>query len=277
MEKIIEIVGQTDGPTSIILVGVHGDEICGPIALSKILPSLKIERGRVLFGYGNPKAIKARVRYFETNLNRMFKPEKTLSARELDSYEYNRAKFLKKYLDQADALLDIHSSSNPNSQSFIICEENAKDIYKYLSFDLVVSGFDVIEPGGTDYYMNKQGKIGICIECGNSNDPKAISLAEESIQEFLKVRGHISGELKEYPQNLINMYRLYLTKTNSFKLTKNFADFESVYQGQLIGMDGKQPIQADRDGVILFAQSKESIGEEVFLLGERTNGKSDLS
>jgi succinylglutamate desuccinylase len=252
MEKIIEIVGQTDGPTSIILVGVHGDEICGPIALSKILPSLKIERGRVLFGYGNPKAIKARVRYFETNLNRMFKPEKTLSARELDSYEYNRAKFLKKYLDQADALLDIHSSSNPNSQSFIICEENAKD-------------------------MNKQGKIGICIECGNSNDPKAISLAEESIQEFLKVRGHISGELKEYPQNLINMYRLYLTKTNSFKLTKNFADFESVYQGQLIGMDGKQPIQADRDGVILFAQSKESIGEEVFLLGERTNGKSDLS
>lgn len=269
MEKIIELIGQTDGSTSIILVGVHGDEICGPIALSKILPTLKIERGRVLFGYGNPKAIKARVRHFEADLNRMFKPEEILSAREPNSYEYNRAKFLREYLDQADALLDIHSSSNPNSQPFIICEENAKDIRKYLPFDLVVSGFDAIEPGGTDYYMNKQSKIGICIECGNSNDPKAISLAEKSILEFLKARGHISGELKRYQQDLINMYSLYLTKTNDFRLVKNFADFESVSQGQPIGIDSKQPVQADRDGIILFAQSKKVVGEEAFLLGEK--------
>ena len=59
LEEVIQFKGKQDGPTSIILAGVHGDETSGVEAFKKMLPTLVIDRGRVLFGYGNPAAIAA--------------------------------------------------------------------------------------------------------------------------------------------------------------------------------------------------------------------------
>ena len=69
-EEITQLIGKEDGATSIIIVGIHGDQLCGVEALKKILPNLEIERGKVLFGYGNPRAIEAHQHYTDVNLNR---------------------------------------------------------------------------------------------------------------------------------------------------------------------------------------------------------------
>src|ERR1700674_4153678 len=113
-DEVIELIGKEKGSTSMILVGVHGDEKCGVEAINKILPNLQIEKGRVLIAYGNPRAIELNIRFTEANLNRMFKSNDHLSESDKKSYEYKRAQFLKKYLDQADALLDVHASFTPN-------------------------------------------------------------------------------------------------------------------------------------------------------------------
>lgn len=269
-EGINEIIGKENGPTSIILAGVHGDEICGIKAFEKILPTLQIKKGRVLFGYGNPRGIELGKRLTDTNLNRMFKDEDLLSEKEKSSYEYKRAQFLKKYFSEADALLDVHASNTENSRPFIICEANAKNIAEYLPVDLSVSGFDEIEPGGTDYYMNSIGKIGICIECGYIGDEQATRTAENGILAFLKARGHISNDIPPTKQSHIKVYNLYLTKTENFILSKQFTDFEPVSKGQLIGHDGDSEIRADRDGFILFARNRQQIGAEAFLLAEKS-------
>ncbi len=267
-ENIIEIKGAQPGPTSIILAGVHGDEVCGVAALEKIIPTLKIEKGRVLFAYGNPRAITRGLRFAEMNLNRAFKPDNLISKKEKETYEYRRAQFLKPYLAQADALLDIHASYNSKSQKFIIAEDNAQLIVKYLPFHLIVSGFDAVEPGGTDYYMNSLGKMGICAECGYLGDPESFKIAEESIISFLAVREHIKRPLAPEKQLRITIYELYLTKTADFKLAKNFADFQKITSGELIARDGQEEIRAPRNSIILFASSPGTIGAEAFLLGE---------
>lgn len=270
MEKITEdfvrLTGSESGPTSIVIGGVHGDEICGPEAIFRVLPSLSIERGSVLIGFGNPPAIEKRERFLGANLNRMFAD--ILSPEEMASYEYQRAQFMKGYLVQADVLLDIHASMNPQSQPFCICEPNAYGIVQYLPAGLVVSGFDEVEPGGTDYYMNKIGKVGICIECGYREKPESIDLAERAIKTFLGVVGHISASFQCQPQKRIKMYRLYKTKTDNFVLAKEFGDFEELEAGQLIGTDGSEEIRTDRASIILFPKNKEKVGEEAFLLGE---------
>ena len=51
------IEGSNPGPTSVILAGIHGNEPCGIIAFERILPSLKINSGKVIFEIGNPLAI----------------------------------------------------------------------------------------------------------------------------------------------------------------------------------------------------------------------------
>jgi succinylglutamate desuccinylase len=225
LEKITQITGKEKGPTSMILVGVHGNEKCGIKALKKILPKLKIEKGRVFLGFGNPRAIEKNKRFTQANLNRMFKADKFLSGNEKKSYEYKRAQFLKKYMGQVDALLDIHASSIPKSRAFIICENDANKIAQYLPTNLVVSGFNEIEPGGTDSCMKNFGKIGIAIECGYLAGPKSEKVARESIFAFLKAQGHIKNDLPPRRQKNVRMYYLHLTKTNDFTLTKPFKKF----------------------------------------------------
>ncbi len=271
-EKIIELQGKEKGPTSMILTGVHGNEPCGVIAFKKILPTLKVQRGRVFFGYGNPKAIKAGARFVESDLNRMFKNSALLSASQIKSYEYKRAQFLKKYLKQADALLDLHSSRKPKSKVFVICEANGFGIAKYLLVKLIVSGFDRVQPGGTDYYMNSIGKIGICIECGQHSDPKSVKRAQDAILAFLKARGHIANNLKPKEQSHLNVYHMYVTKTPIFTLTKYFKDFERVSKGQIIGTDGKTKVRSKRNSVILFSGNEKELGQEAFLLAQEKRG-----
>lgn len=267
-EEVITMRGKMEGPTSIILAGVHGDEKCGVEAFQKILSTLTIDKGRVIFVYGNPRAIVANQRFVEANLNRMFKHPEDLSQEEKESYEYGRAQFLKQHLTQADALLDIHASSIPDSKRFAICEKNAMTIAQYLPVDLVVSGFDAVEPGATDWYMNSIGTIGICLECGYTQDLQTTRIAEESIFAFLKAREHIPNTCTPQKQSYVHMFKKYYAKTNSFVLSKPFENFEVVAKNQRIGIDGNEEISAENKCVILFAHNGTKMNDEVFLLGE---------
>ncbi len=269
LEEVIQFKGKQYGPTSIILAGVHGDETSGVEAFKKMLPTLVIDRGRVLFGYGNPAAIAANTRFTEANLNRMFKDDDLIEKSDKESCEYRRSQFLKKYLDQAEALLDIHASSIPNTEAFAICEANAKGIVEYLPVGLVVSGFDTVEPGGTDSYMNSTGKIGICLESGYIGDPRAMVVAEDGISAFLKARGHMDNDVPARKQTYVRMYDLYATKTDRFILSKDFENFEVVEAGQCIGIDGAEAVIAEKCSMILFAHNCKKIGSEAFLLGEK--------
>ena len=267
-EEVTELSGKMPGPTSMVIVGVHGDERCGVDALQAMLPTLQISAGRVFFAYGNPRAIEKNVRFTETNLNRMFKDSELLPDNERSSYEFARAQFLKKYLDKAEALLDVHASFTPKSRKFIICEKNGFEVTKALPFDTIVTGFDTTQPGGTDYYMNAKGKIGICVECGFLGDPSSTAIAKESILRFLEARGHISPrDLPHDPQAQIRIYEMYLTKTNSFTLVKAFEDFEEIKEGEIIGLDGTEEVRAPKDSLIFFARDRTTLGDEAFLLG----------
>lgn len=270
-DEFITIKGKEPGPRSLVLAGVHGDEHCGIEAFKELLPSLEIERGEVVFGYGNPRALEQGVRYTEANLNRMFFDE-GLSEKEKSSYEYARAQSLKKYLDAADVLLDIHSTSVPNSARFVICEKNAKGVVPYLPVPLVVSGFDDVEPGGADYYMNINGKVGLCLEVGSHDDPEGARIARKSIVAFLKAQGHIKNDLVVEEKQYVRMFMKYYSQADKFRLNRSFENFERVLSGELIGIDGEREVRAPRDSVILFAHNGDGAGSEVFLLGEYKKG-----
>ena len=268
-DSIIEMKGLLPGPTSLILAGVHGDEVCGVETFRKILSTLRIEAGTVICMFGNPRAIEARTRFVETNLNRLFMPDTVLKEEQKLSYEYTRAQLIKSYLERADVLLDIHASFTPKSRAFVICEPVAYTIVETLPVDTVVSGFDAVEPGGTDYYMNTLGKIGICLECGYIGDKKSYEVAENGLNAFLQTRGHVRTEVRttRIEQTYITVQTLYYAKSSVFRLTKRFADFETVPQGTAIGIDGTSIVKAPYDGVILFAQDTNKVGEEAFLFG----------
>lgn len=268
-KKIIR--GKNPGTTSIIMAGVHGNEICGVNVFASLLPNISIESGRVIFVIGNPRAVKKNVRFTEFNLNRAFLPASKYSSKIKKTYEYKRAQELKKILNQGDALLDIHSTLRP-CQPFIICKEKDLDIVSYFpkDFKRVTYGFDALEPGATDDYMTLRKRVGICIECGQHNSLSAATIAKKAIFSFLVARGHINHPRVKIIKNreIVNMNYLYKTKSSSFILDRSFSDFEKIKKGELIGRDGTQNIKSPNDCVIVFAHNRDKKNEEAFLLGE---------
>ncbi|MBP9711832.1 MAG: succinylglutamate desuccinylase/aspartoacylase family protein [Candidatus Pacebacteria bacterium] len=271
-EEVIRITGSMPGPTSVILAGVHGNEPCGLQAFEELFvqDGLKIEWGTVFLVVGNPNAVAKNMRFTEFDLNRAFMAPSAYYEWHKHTYEYHRAGYLKSYLDEAGALLDIHSSDTPESKPFAICEQNGIFIAEKLPVEIIVSGFDQVCPGGTDEYMNRAGRIGVCVECGHHEDPSVVSKASLAIFGFLHARGHITlveDEMDIISKERVQIEEIYHTTASGFKRAREWKDFEPVNKGEIIGHDGDVEVTAKKDGLILFADDCDGVGKEAFYFG----------
>ena len=194
----------------------------------------------------------------------MYRDESTFTEEEKNTIEYKRSREIIPYLDESDALLDLHSSPSIGSPAFIICEENCRKVIDRFPFETVCYGFTEMEPGGTDGYMNSRGRIGICVECGNHLDATARDKALISITRFLEYFDMMDRDSTESTptQSIYTATLAYKTKTTNFKVAKKFSDFENITISQLIGYDGDEAIYSEFEGKILFARDRDQIGVE---------------
>lgn len=264
--SIIVKKGKLPGKTVAIFAGVHGNEKAGVFALKKVIKEITIEQGCVYFVFAHPLAIQKNVRQVEKNLNRCF-----LAENNGKTVEDKRARRLMKILDRCDALLDLHASNTKKSTPFIICEKNAFDLARKMSFGIVSSGWDAIEPGATDGYMTQNHKIALCLECGSVHSHRSnIALAEKSVYQFLQYFGCIRKQVpyNSRKQRLIKVSREIRKKTDDFYFFKTFHDFQALKSGELIAYDGEKKYTAGQNQIIIFPNPKKNIGEEVFILGQ---------
>lgn len=261
--KIIE--GTNIWPTIAIIWWTHGNETCW-IELIKILSkTLKINKWKVILIYWNLEAIEKWVRQIWMNLNRAFKEDDELTIEQRNTYEYTRSREIMKILRDCDYSLDIHSSPTFASPPMIIAEKNAFEIASYLPFNILCTWFDNIEPGSTEYFMNKINKTGLGIECWNHNDPAAIERAWKCVNALLWYFDIIDYENKKFIQKQYKAQTEYITKTSEFKIVKQFSDFEQIKEWQLIGKDSWEPVFAKNNWYILFARNRDIKGVEWFV------------
>ena len=266
--KVIEKVGKNPGKTTVILAGIHGNEVCGVKAFDEIIPKLEIVSGKVYFIYANLEAIKQNKRFIEKNLNRCFFEEQLEDIK--NTLEGSTAREIIHYLESADFLLDIHSSNNPKTIPFVICDEKLIPYSNIFDANIVTYNWDPFEPGSTDNYMNKRNKPAFCIECGYLTDKNAIEIAKKSIMNFLVYTKNIYGELftKDF-QKILKIKRIYKNK-GPFKKSREFNDFEKVNEKTIIGYENETPILIDKDDIVLFVKNFEKINEECFLIAKET-------
>jgi succinylglutamate desuccinylase len=266
--KIVEKQGKNEGKNLVILVGVHGNEVCGVKAADLLLQKLKIDSGKVTFVYSNLEAIKQNKRYVEQNLNRCFFNQQSSEIGQ--SLEGKTAKEIMPYLEEADAMLDIHASLTKDSVPFLICQESNIEIAKIFCAEKIVCNIDEFQPGSTDSYMNLQNKPGLCFECGYANDSKTQTIAEKAIISFLIYYGCIKSKINQPRNNpkIINIIGLYKNKYGLFKSRKYFKDFEKMKERALIGLDGNKEVFVDKGKVVLFVRNRKELNEECFLIGE---------
>lgn len=262
--------GKLPGKTLAVFAGIHGNEKVGIFALQKILKKIKIKKGIVYFVFANPPAISKNKRLVNKNLNRLFFKENNDT-----TFEDKRARQLMSILDRCDALLDIHSYNSRSGDQFAICEPKAYPILRHMNFPIVVSGFSSIGHG-TDGYMHKVGKIGICIECGTTNKAKKFTpLAIQSVYQFLQYYGAIDTlvEMNTAVQLYLSAKKILHKKTKNFAFSKKFKDFEKLKLGNIFAIDGVLKHRAGKDEYILFPRENGKIGSEVCVICTTLNKK----
>ena len=103
------------GPHAMICAIVHGNELCGAIALDRMLQcDLRPQHGRLSLVFANPQAYArfdperpAASRFVDEDMNRVWSPDVLAGAR--TSVELVRARALRPLIDTVDTLLDLHS------------------------------------------------------------------------------------------------------------------------------------------------------------------------
>ncbi len=269
MEGVIKKDSNKKGKVLSVFCGVHGNESAGIHAVQKVLKDIKIQKGIVYFVFANPKAIEENKRFIDKDLNRCFGTNQ-----ENNSYEEKRANELKQLLNSSDALLDVHASNSPDSTPFIITD-NGLDIAKYMDFKIIATGFDDIEPGATDGFMRKQNNEGICLECGYiGNSKENIDLAYNSILQFLQYYNAIENKIhnNSIDQKILHVDKAQKVTNETFELTRNFADFETLDKGFVIAKDEHKQYVTNKERVILFGSQNKPIGAEAYILGNWIKG-----
>jgi predicted deacylase len=194
---IVTLTSPNPGPHLGITALVHGNEICGLMALAKLLsapPTLK--RGRVSLILANPDALCGAInvnppgeRALAEDFNRLWDRE-TLNGHRT-SRELTRARALRPIIQSLDHLLDLHSMSRP-APPLILAGRRPKNIalaqglglpYPIILDDGHSTGRRLRDFGAFD--DDTQPHTASLIECGGHNDAKSIETAFDACQRFL--------------------------------------------------------------------------------------------
>ena len=302
--EAVSFAGLHPGPKLLVTGAVHGNEICGPLAIGRAIADcrsgkLAIRRGQVTFvPIVNMKAYRANTREGDRNLNRNLRERANPSDNE-DLVGNALCQLLRAH----EVLLDIHSfRSQGEAFVFVGPEDNSGEIEPFrlsepesalalrLGPKIIMHGWmptytrsalerrrrggkgDPAEGIGTTEYMRSVGGYGVTLECGQHNDPGAVDVAYSAI---LNALGHLGlTDARPSPAKLekaIEIVEAVLCDSAGDRLARDFVTGDAVRSGETIAVraDGSK-LTAPSDGFVVFPNRNASAMEELYYFGVRS-------
>ena len=260
------------GPHVMVNALTHGNEICGAIAVDRLLrEGLRPTRGTLTLAFANVEAYSRfdrerpfATRFVDEDFNRVWTPATLDGTRH--SVELDRARQLRPFIDAADYLLDIHSMLEP-SPAVMICGPLDKGIR--FAFDIGVPEHVVSDTGHANgTRMRDYGGFGDpaspknaqLIECGQHWEKKAAVVAWQSTWRFLRAldvvdRERAAKEIDEKvaPQKLIRVTDAVVAHSPSFRFAREFTGLDVIERrGDVIAWDGENAVRAPYDNCVLI-------------------------
>jgi len=260
------------GPHAMVNAVTHGNEICGAIAVDRLLRmGVRPSRGTLTLSFANIDAFSrfdpARpyaTRFIDEDFNRVWNAQALDGPR--DSVELRRARALRPFVEAADYLLDIHSMLEP-SPPVMICGPLDKGIR--FAFDVAVPRDIVSDEGHANGTRMRdfQGfgdpaspRNALLVECGQHWERAAEHVAWQTTWRFLRRVGVVEAEAAAReidpepppPQRLVRVTEAVVARTPEFRFARDFGGMEVVAkQGDVIAYDGAQTVRAPYDDCVL--------------------------
>jgi len=265
------------GPHVLVTALVHGNEICGAIALDWLLRrKFRPAKGVLTLAFCNvvafehfDRAAPGDSRFIDEDFNRVWSPER------LDgkghSVELRRARELVPVVEAADLLLDLHSMQHKTPALAISGPlEKGRRLAREIGYPaLIVS--DEGHAGGRR--MRDYGAFGdparphnsLLVECGQHWERASVSVAKETLVRFLRHAGSADAgwaarhlpKKKLPPQRLIEVTHAVTIKSPEFRFVADYRGLEVIAKkGSVLGHDGDEPVTTPYDDCVLIMPSR---------------------
>ncbi|MGD8747747.1 MAG: succinylglutamate desuccinylase/aspartoacylase family protein [Balneolaceae bacterium] len=299
-ERIIgALEGAADGPTVILMAGMHGNESAGVQAVSKVLDMLTGTqshfRGTVIGLRANINALEQNVRYVDEDMNRIWFPAildqiRNTPGHKLDSSERFEIKQLLKILDglkQPDdyptILADVHTFSAEGWMfSITSSKPRQRELLSKLHVPMVFGIEETLRGTALGYYQ-KQGFVSFGLEGGQHDNKLTLynttaslllllqasgCIDKEDVSEIEEFRGHLKSHTQNLPVETKLVYQHIIQPNDDFEMRPGFKNFQPVKKGEWLASDRAGKIVARCDGYILMPLYQSQGNDGFFIIKE---------
>ena len=264
------------GPHVVVTAVVHGNELCGAIALDHLFrEGVQPARGKLTLGFVNVAAFESfdpedprASRYVDEDFNRLWDAA-TLDG-DRDSTELRRAREIRPLIDQADFLLDIHSMQHATAPLMMAGPlSKGRALARGVGIpETVVSDSGHAAGRRMRDYMgfadNASPRNALLIECGQHWEAGSREIAIETVYRFLRHLDVISPDVSApqisdgaADQKFIEVAGPVTIETDEFRFAMEFKGLEVIADaGTIIGYDGDNEIKTPFDDCILIMPSQ---------------------
>jgi len=265
------------GPHVLVNALMHGNELCGAVALDFLFRrGFRPRRGRLSLSFANVAAYRtfdpqrpAASRFRDEDMNRVWSPEALGGPR--GSAELDRARELRPLFDAADLVLDLHSMQNATAP-LTLCGQTARA--RGFARRLGFPGWVVADAGHAagrrliDYgrFADPQGAaIAILVECGQHWERAAAEVAIETTLRFLVLSGSLDAAdaapwLPDAPPpapRVVQVVEAVTVATDRFAFAEPYRGMEIIPRaGTVIAHDDDRPVLTPHDDCLLIMPSR---------------------
>jgi hypothetical protein len=302
IDRLIGAYGSGDGPTVVVIAGIHGNEPAGVFALLDLLDQLRGDaprfRGKIIGLAGNLAALARGVRYVDADLNRLWRREVIDAAFANESHadvagagtELRELRELYQTIKTILAgekgpihFIDLHTTSS-QSPPFIPFDDTLVNRRFVESFPVPgILGIEEYLPGTLLSYLTRYQTVAIGYEGGQHTDLRSIDYHRAMLWLSLEKAGCVSRTdvpglaeqealLKRGADGLGGFYevrfRYEIQPGEDFRMLPGFRSFQPVTRSQKLAENKSGAIPAPESGRI-FMPLYQAQGSDGFFLIRR--------
>ena len=291
IEYVTTFAARDAGPHVVVMGLTHGNEICGAIAIDKLLRAdIRPRRGTLTLAFNNVAAYSefdARYpiasRYVDEDFNRLWSPAALDGPRR--SSELVRARELRPIVDAADYLLDLHSMQNATAPLMLAgLLQRSRELALRVGIPelIMCDAGHAAGPRMRDYREFGDpagGKTALLIECGQHWERRAAEVSTDVTLRFLLALGVVTQEdvaalggpdFAAHPQQrVIQVTEAVTIAGDRFDFAADYRGLEVLPEkGTLIGRDDGREILSPYDNCVLIMPSRRLVkGQTAVRLG----------
>ena len=264
------------GPHVMISAVVHGNELCGALALDWLFKlGVRPKVGRLTLAFMNVQAFLSfdpadptASRFVDEDFNRLWDAATLDGPR--DSAELRRARQVRPIVDTVDRLLDIHSMQHATGALMLA---GPLDKGRRLAEGVGVPELVVMDEGHAagrrmrdyrDFRDPASPRDALLVECGQHWEKSSEILAKETALRFLLFTGMVDMDfagphLGPTPprQKIVEVTQPVTIKSDRFRFAADYRGLEVIAKaGTVLGHDGDEPVRTPHDDCVLIMPSR---------------------